>query len=321
MSGDKTTVLNNLIPSTMFDTCLLDGLSRKEILKRYPTRSDGAYYLDKFINHIKSNNISLIEYCENYLNLTWPKCPISKENVGYKTSGKGIKLSTFKKGKISKELCPEFKRACEKLSKDRIGKNNPMFGKTPWNRGLSSLTDHRMKTVSEKMTGRVVSEETRQKQKIARKNNPIKARHTTPHSKETKDLLRKKTCESWVKGVFNRKTSIEQKVEDFLKTLSLTEPFVFQYQIDYFTVDFSFPTSKIAIECHGSFFHCDPRLYPNGPICAVQRRNFGRDRAKRKWCVDRMGWIVIELWETEINDNTFKDILKCKLLELNLLNL
>ncbi len=310
----------NLIPIDMFSICLLDMTDKKDIITMFPTRADGAYYLDKFKNYLLSKGVDLKDYCKTYLNINWPTCPISGEEVGYRLTGKGVVLSTFKKGKISKKHCPNFAKACERFSIERTGSGNPMYKKKPWNKGLSSETDSRMKIVSEKRTGFIASAETREKLRLARKLSPLKARHTTPHSAETIKKLRSNTSKMWAEGVFSRKTSIEKIVENFLLSLSLKEEPVFQYQIDYYSVDFAFPKSKIAIECNGTFFHVDPRIYPNGPICAIQRRNFGRDVAKKKWVVDKKGWFMLELWETEINDGTFKDILKCKLLELNLLD-
>ncbi len=51
----------------------------------------------------------------------------------------------------------------------------------------------------------------------------------------------------------------------------------------------------------------------------MQRRNFGRDILKKQICSDQEGWIILEAWETEINDGTFKNQILCKLKELNLL--
>ena len=83
-------------------------------------------------------------------------------------------------------------------------------------------------------------------------------------------------------------------------------------------MDFAFPEKKVAIECQGTYFHVDPRRYPDGPINAMQRRNFGRDKAKKKYC-NLIGWEIIEVWENEINDDSFKENLKCKLLELKII--
>ena len=107
-------------------------------------------------------------------------------------------------------------------------------------------------------------------------------------------------------------------MREFLQTLDLIENPVEEYQIKYFSADFAFPEHKIAIECQGQYYHVDPRVYPNGPKTAVQRRNFGRDKAKKKY-LDMKGWIMLEAWEAEINDGSFKEDILCKLKELKLL--
>lgn len=308
---DNKTIFNNLIPASTFEICVIDKADKKTIRSLYPKRADGAYYIDKFKRYIEDKfNLNLIEYCEKYLNLKWPLCPIKNKKVGYRISGKGVEVSRFCKGAINKEHAPKFKLACEKMSKARMGKNNPMFGKKPWNKGK--------KYESPSMKGRKLSQEHIEKLKAARARSPVKARHTQKHSKKTREILKIRQAEKWKKGVFNRKTSIEIKVEDFLKELGLLKDFCFQEQVKYFTLDFGDKKRKIGIECQGTFFHTDPRVYPNGPITAIQKRNAGRDKSKRIF-FEKEGWLIIELWETEINNGEFKEILKSKLLELKVL--
>jgi hypothetical protein len=315
----KTEDSISYIPKDTFKTCLLDGRTDKFIIDCYPVRKDGAYYLDKFQNYLKDNyQIGLKEYCLDVLKVVWPRCPISNEEVGFKISGKGMIFSRFKKGKVNKEHCPKFAEACEKASLGRRGEGNPMFGKKAWNKGLSS-EDERVKKVANAITGIKRSEETREKQRQKRKSHPLKARHTSPHSKETKNKIRINTAKMWGSGAFNRVTSIHKKVREFLESLDLKCKWVEEYQVWYFSLDFAFPDSKIGIECQGTYFHIDPRIYPNGPIDAIQRRNFGRDNAKKKIVCDREGWTIIELWETEIKDGSFQDILMLKLKELKLI--
>ena len=296
----------------MFLTCLVDGATKSDIIKLYPNRADGAYYLDKFKKYLyeKCDKISLIEYCENYLKIAWPICPVKKIKVGFQVSGKGLFISRFAKGGVNMEHCPAFKKSAEKMSKDRLGVGNPMYGKKPWNFGKTYI--------NYTMRGRKLTDEHRLKLKEARKNSPVKARHTQKHSAETKKILAIRQAEKWAKGVFNRKTSIEVKTEDYLKEINLNTEFVFQHQEGYYSLDFAFPDKKVGIECHGTFFHIDPRFYPKGPICAIQRRNFGRDKAKAKF-FNKKGWKIIVIWETEINNGEFKEILNSNLLELGLL--
>lgn len=306
------------IPITTFDICLIDQRTKKEITEIFPSRKDGAYYLDKFDNYLKKfHNKTIKEYCIQNLKIEWPICPIAKEQVGFKLNGKGLIFSKFKVGKINKKFCPKFAQACEKFSEERKGKNNPMYGKKPWNKDLPEDHEYRQ-FISRIKTGIKATEETKQKQREARAKSPLKARHITPHSPESIEKMRIETAKRWASGAFNKVTSIHLKMRDFLESLGLK--FVEEYQVKYFSLDFAFPESKIGIECQGTYFHIDPRIYPNGPINAIQRRNFGRDNAKRKIVCDQEGWTIIEVWETEINDGSFKEFLKCKLLELNLLN-
>lgn len=312
-----------LIPINMFDICLIDGAKKNFILEFYTASQIGkkntCYYLDKFSYHIKNEyNIELKEYCKIYLKIEWPKCPVKKQDVGYKITGKGLILSQFNKGGVNKEHCTNFAKSCEKLSRDRMGENNPMHGKKSWNTGLTKETNEIVRLVAEKRIGRKNSDETKEKQREARKNHPLKIRHNTPHSEETKEFLRRNTASLWSRGVFNKTTSIHIKMREFLQTLQFVENFVEEFHIKYFSIDFAFPEHKIAIECQGSYYHVDPRIYPNGAKNAMQRRNLARDKMKREF-LNKIDWIIIEIWEPEINDGSFKEEILCKFKELNLL--
>lgn len=313
-----------VIPKSQFLICKIDGLTLKQISKLYSISDlgmkSGCHQLKKFEHHLKiKHDVNLRDYCEKYLNVVWPFCPIKGVKVGYSFCAEGVKIKRFARGGISKKYCENFKVACDKFSMARRGKNNPMYGKIPWNKGLS-LADERIEEIAKKRRGRKASEETREKQRKKRAEHPLKARHITKHTSQTIEKLRENTARLWAEGKFNRISSIHKKVRDFLKTLLVKEDFVEEYQVKYFSMDFAFPKSKIAIECQGTYFHVDPRIYPNGPKDAIQRRNYGRDSAKRKVCCDQEGWKIIELWETEINDNSYQEILICKLKEYGLLN-
>ena len=319
MTAIKTPDSTYFISINNFDICLIDGKTRKEITILYPSRINGAYYLDKFVNYLRDNyNISLRDYCIKYLNFKWPQCPVKKELTGYIVSGSGLKISRFVAGGVTMESCPKFKTACEKASQDRTGSKNPMYGKEAWNKGLD-ISDPRVQNMVNKNIGRSASEETKIKQSEAGKRRKIHGHTGHKHSDLTKEQLRQNTARLWSVGIFNKVTSIHIKVREFLLSLDLSEKLEEEYQVKYFSMDFAFPDVKVAIECQGTYYHIDPRRYPNGPINAMQRRNKGRDKAKRTFCCGQLGWIIIELWETEINNGQFKDILLCKLQELNLL--
>lgn len=314
---------NNLytIQISEFDICREDGKTKSEISKLYSRKTlnkKSCYYLDKFAKYLQDNfNLSLKEYCKKYLTTDWPICPVLNEEVGYRITGKGIIFSRYKQY-VTKEFSEKFKIACDKMSVERIGQNNPMYGRQPWNKGLD-ISDPRIKSMAEARIGIHVSEETRGKMKLAREKSLKKARHTTKHSEETKNILREKTAKLWSDGIYNKTTSIHIKVRDFLNQNNITN-YQEEYKVKYFSLDFAFPSFKVAIECQGTFFHIDPRVYPNGPICAIQRRNAGRDKAKRNFLCDQNGWYIIELWETEINNGSFEEILISKLQELGICN-
>jgi len=310
-----------LIPMEMFNSCLIDKITEEEIRKKYNKAGYGPYYLNKFEFHLKQYNINLKEYCIKYLNIEWPKCPITNKDLNYRIRGQkdGLHINQYHiEAKRTKQNSEKVRNYCQKFSQERKGENNPMFGKAAWNKGLDR-SNPIINQVAENRIGIKLSEESKQKMREARARSPKKARHDMPHSKETCEKMRLHTANLWATGVFKKVTSIHIKMREFLKTLNLKETPTEEYQVKYWCLDFAFPVAKIGIECQGTYFHIDPRIYPDGPKDNIQRRNFGRDKAKKKH-LEKMGWIILESWETEINDGTFKDLILCKLKELNLLN-
>lgn len=317
MSILKEEGLKRFIPIDMFHQCLIDGASQKEIAAFW--KKPATYYLQKFDKYLKDkHNTNIKEYCIKYLNFEWPKCPTCGEDVGYITScGKGLLISRYVK--ISSATCPKMAEAFKKISEDRKGSGNPMYGKEAWNKGLDR-THPVVNYVASLREGVKTSEEVKRKQSESAKKRTIHGHTGIKHSPETITELRENTARLWAEGRFNRVTSIHLKVREFLESIKeqLIESPQEEFQVKYFSMDFAFPEAKIAVECQGTYFHIDPRVYPNGPINAMQRRNFGRDKAKKKYC-DKIGWKIIDLWEIEINDGRFKEQLLCKLRELNLL--
>lgn len=72
-----------------------------------------------------------------------------------------------------------------------------------------------------------------------------------------------------------------------------------QYRIGRFTVDVLIPSLSIALECHGDYFHCNPAIYPNGPIDQIQRRNIDRD-ARRIPVIEEKGFRVVVVWQADV---------------------
>ncbi len=297
-----------------FLICVIDGKTRKEITNLYPLRSQGIYYIDKFINYLKdTHGLTVSEYFEKFFSVDWPKCPVKNKKCGTKSKGSGLRISKYAPGGTTKESCPAFAKGCEKISKERMGSGNPMWGKEAWNKNIDPNHPWVEETKA-RMKNRVVEDSTRQKLREAIMNSPIKARHITPHTEGSKQKMRDATIARIVRGDFyNIRSKIQVKVFEFLE--KNFEDFKEEYPIDVFLVDFAFEKNKIAIEVQGSYFHSDKRLYPNGPITKTQKRNWYRDK-KKKILLEEKGWTLIEIWESEINSGEFEEILKCKLKEL-----
>lgn len=307
-----------VIPIEQFEICLVDGVAKKDIIKLYPTRSGGAYYLDKFANYLRDkHNLSIKEYCIKYGGIDWPRCPGTGKEVAYKTSsGLGLVLNQFRRGGVRKDTCKKFEDGCKVLSEQRKGDKNPCWKKEPWNKGLDA-SDPRIATALAAAHAAPMTPERREK---LRKAGLGKVRHAMPHTKEAKEKMRIATAKRWALGRFAcSRTSIQQKMMEFLQSLNLSEMFLEELQVDFYSLDFAFKNAKVAIECDGDYFHINPKFYPNGPKDAIQRRNAGRDRAKNKY-LENLGWTVLRYWECEINAGTFKEHLTCKLRELGLLN-
>ena len=88
----------------------------------------------------------------------------------------------------------------ERFRQNKIGDKNPMYGKTPWNKGKTKETDQRIREYSEKQKQSDyhknrpdISEETRTKLSVAAKNNNLGKVKTDEHknsiSKHMKEFM------------------------------------------------------------------------------------------------------------------------------------
>ena len=95
-------------------------------------------------------------------------------------------------------------------------------------------------------------------------------------------------------------TSIEIFVEDFLKENNIE--YVPQKALRWCNYDFYLTEENIAIEVMGEFWHCDARVYPEGPKNEIQRKNLDKNTMKRDICKS-LEIPLIEIWEYDINLN------------------
>ncbi len=306
----------SIIPVSLFARCVLCGLTREEITRQHPGRSGGAYFLNKFCKHLASHGIVLRYYCEFHLGICWPRCPVSRSHVGFRISGAGLLLATYKRGVgITKAMSPAFRRACERASVWRKGAGNPMFGKAAWNSNLPPNHPYRI-AMAVMRQGVIEGSETRLKQRLNRASHPRKARHTTPHTSATKERIAQHTAEMHEHHDFGRESSLNCRLREALVCLGICP--IEEYRIGRYSIDCALPKWKVAIEADGDFFHCNPALYPTGPTCHIQRRNLQNDQAKNAF-LEQVGWIVLRFWETEILKADFPSQLRSALVGASVL--
>lgn len=63
--------------------------------------------------------------------------------------------------------------------------------------------------------------------------------------------------------------------------------------------DFFLDAHDVAIEVNGTYWHSDPRAYPDGPVYKTQRRNARSWKKKMRYAKDR-GIDVLVLWELDL---------------------
>lgn len=126
--------------------------------------------------------------------------------------------------------------------------------------------------------GRVQSEETREKMS----NSAIQRILANPESYHTSEL--------------------EKRFKVVLDILDIEyQHFFFAKQINKI-FDFYLPKYNILIEVDGDFYHCNPKLYNNGPVCKTQEINIKNDKLKNEWAQSN-GYKLLRFWENDINNN------------------
>lgn len=105
-------------------------------------------------------------------------------------------------------------------------------------------------------------------------------------------------------GKFAVVSQVEKTVEVVLQTLNIPyfpQSLIRDPQTKRFCgcVDFELP-NNIVIEVNGTYWHSDPRFYPNGPIHKSQIQA-AKAYAKKMEALKRLGYRVVEIWEYDIN--------------------
>jgi hypothetical protein len=110
-----------------------------------------------------------------------------------------------------------------------------------------------------------------------------------------------------------RKTSIEKKVESYLKEINIDFKYNFildnLYQFDFFIKDMN-----LIIETHGDYWHANPLYYSDSDytkkkLNETQRYKVNLDNLKLEYVVEKK-YRLLSIWETDIKNDNYKKILK-----------
>lgn len=298
--------MNYEIDKSEWQPCKLCGDTIQKLNKEYGC--SGKYSSENFKQHIEQNHkISIEEYFEKYI-----KRPICKCNICNKLTNISIKGSKFIWRRYSCGRNDGVKKWSEKAKTERLGKNNPMFGKEPWNSGKNKENCEIYKEISKKKKGIKFSDEHKVKLSNAAKIRSVHGHTGMKHTEDNKELFRKNTLRMIREGKFKQtKTKphiVFTKILDDIQVLYEEEVIR-----DMWCFDFYIPNHNLYIEVDGDYFHTNPKIYPYGPKTKTQKINKYRDYQKDLYIIHRNMWLL-RFWESDILNN--KEDIKCRLRKL-----
>lgn len=294
------------IDKSLWHTCQICECDIKSIAKEYG--GSGIYYTDVFKKHLlEQHSISLEEYFAKYTDRPKCQCKQCGQDVDISKRGANFNWKTYKCG-----LNEGVKRWSKQAKNTRKGKNNPMYGKEPWNYGLSKDVNESLMTVSKKLTNRTISEQTKKKQSISAKKRKIHGHTGMKHTEASKEKMRKATLARIARGDFDHLRSLPHiKICDLLDSLNIE--YEEEKVVDIWSFDIYLPTLDIYIEVDGDYFHSNPKFFSK-PESATQKINAQRDIVKNQFCIDN-NMTLKRYWEFDILNN--EDKIRCELEKLN----
>lgn len=133
---------------------------------------------------------------------------------------------------------------------------------------------------------------------------------------EMREFYRKQMHEKIVNGKFSLTSKLERDfINNFIEPLKLD--YISQHYIKdiHQYCDVYIPSKNTIIEVDGSHWHCDPRLFPDGPKFDYQEKKIKLDEQKNKYCKDN-NIKILRFWELDIKESPeeIAEILQEKLL-------
>lgn len=188
-----------------------------------------------------------------------------------------------------------------------------------WNKGLT-IEDPRVRdnidkvmanpergnNISKKLTGVAKSEE--------HKLNISKTAIIRWENQDERIKQRYRRAQYYKNRKFNKKTKLEEKVENIIKSLNIE--YEFQYPLDGYLFDFYLPEYNSLIEVDGDWYHCNPLKYPEMKS-DIQKCVNKNDNIKNL-LVESKRIKLLRFWESDINKTPEEVIARLKQ-EFNLL--
>lgn len=185
---------------------------------------------------------------------------------------------------------------------------------TIWNKGLD-ISDERIKKGTEKMLSNTVRSEKisktlkgkkRPKEVLEKLNEGMLNYWSKEENREKRRLDRSEYIQS---HQYTNKTLLELRFENILSSLNIV--FISQYTVCGYNFDYYIPKHNVLIEVDGDFWHCNPKIYTNGPKYKSQIITIENDKKKNLICEKINNIQLLRFWEKDINDNP--DLVKSKL--------
>lgn len=132
-----------------------------DIVKEGVTLEDANYWESYFIlrdNTLYPNGYNLDAGGDNRT-----PCNETIEKIRTALKGRPLPPDVVEKMKLARTGVKRTPSAINSMRESKMGSKNPMFGATPWNKGLTASTSPIVKVIADKQVGRIVSDQTRKK--------------------------------------------------------------------------------------------------------------------------------------------------------------
>lgn len=176
-----------------------------------------------------------------------------------------------------------------------------------WNKGKSwkdTYSEEQIQKLIKKYANKERNDKIRNKLKGVKKSEE----HAENIRKAcNKEEYKKNLSDKFYERLKNNKFSISSRLEDeFIK--EFIEPLNIEYKRQYYIkeikqyCDIFIPGLNLIIECDGSFWHCDRRLFPNGAKYQYQKEKIEKDKIKNDYLLSH-GYKLLRFWEIDIKNN------------------